>query len=222
LSKSQFDHQIEYNLLTNFLIKPVPIPTFAEARHESILALQEASDTELMQSHRQEPEQAKFFIALFCRYAAIVYSIIQHVSSDSVQVDYAFALAWQRIFDQIQLLEDHQIKSNNWQQWIVTVAGKLIGQETLPAATDISYRLREVSPPLRCYTLRSLELVQPLLRLVFIMGEQWQWSPKQIVVALRAEGEDLAEMDVPLYLAEAQKAFEKTLPLDLLEIYRQI
>jgi hypothetical protein len=38
-------------------------------------------------------------------------------------------------------------------------------------------------------------------------------------VALQAEGEDLAEMDVPLYLAEAQKSFEKTLPVDLLEIY---
>jgi hypothetical protein len=202
-------------------VKPVPIPTFAEAHHESILALQAYSDAELMQSHRQEPEQAKFFVAFFCRYASIVYSIIQHISSDPIQVDYAFALAWQHIFDQLQLLEDQQISANNWQQWVVNVAGELIGQETLPPAADISYRLAEVSPPLRCYTIRSLELVQPLLRLIFIMGKQWQWPAHQIVAALQAEGEDLAEMDVPLYLAEAQKAFEKTLPLDLLKIYDQ-
>jgi hypothetical protein len=197
----------------------VPIPTFAEAQHESILALQAYSDAELMQYHRQEPEQAKFFVAFFCRYASIVYSIIQHIASDPVQVEYAFALAWQRIFNQLQLLEDHQLQINNWQQWVVNVAGELIGQEPLPPSVDISYRLAEVSPPLRCYTVRSLELVQPLLRLVFVMGKQWNWSPKQIATALQAEGEELEEMDVPLYLAEAQKAFEKTLPLDLLEIY---
>jgi hypothetical protein len=199
----------------------VPIPTFAEAHHESILALQAYSDAELMQSHRQEPEQAKFFIAFFCRYGAIVYSIIQHIASDPIQVDYAFALAWQRIFNQLQLLEDQQLAINNWQQWVVNVAGELIGQETLPPSDDINYRLAEVSPPLRCYTIRSLEMVQPLLRLVFIMGKQWNWPPKQIAAALQEEGEDLAEMDVPLYLAEAQKAFEKTLPLDLLAIYDQ-
>jgi hypothetical protein len=197
---------------------PVQIPTFAEAHHESILALGQYTDAELIQNHIQEPEKAQYFIAFFCRYSSIVYSIIQHVAGDQVQIDYVFSLAWQRVFDRLQEIDDRQIPKIIWQQWVVNVAGELVGPQKIPASDEISYRLSEVSPPLRCYTHRSLELIQPLLRLVFIMGNQ-QWSAKQISAALQAEGEDLAEMDVPLYLAEAQKSFEKTLPIDLLEIY---
>ncbi len=194
------------------------IPNFAEAHHKSILALGQYTDAELIQNHIQEPEKAQYFIAFFCRYSSIVYSIIQHVAGDQIQIDYIFALAWQRVFDRLQTLDDRQIPKIVWQQWVVNVAGELIGPQELPESNEITYRLSEVSPPLRCYTNRSLELIQPLLRLVFIMGNQ-QWSAKQISAALQAEGEDLPEMDVPLYLAEAQKSFEKTLPLDLLEIY---
>ncbi len=194
------------------------IPTFAEAHHESILALGQYTDAELIQNHIQEPEKASYFIAFFCRYSSIVYSIIQHVAGDQIQIDYVFALAWQKVFDRIQELDDRQIPKIIWQQWVVNVAGELVGLQTIPASDELTYRLSEVSPPLRCYTSRSLELIQPLLRLVFIMGNQ-QWSAKQISAALKAEGEDIAEMDVPLYLAEAQKSFEKTLPLDLAEIY---
>ncbi len=194
------------------------IPTFAEAHHESILALGQYTDAELIQNHIQEPEKACYFIAFFCRYSSIVYSIIQHVAGDQIQIEYVFALAWQRVFDRLQELDDRKIPKIVWQQWVVNVAGELVGPQKLPASDELTYRLSKVSPPLRCYTNRSLELIQPLLRLVFIMGNR-QWSAKQIAAALKAEGEDLAEMDVPLYLAEAQKSFEKTLPLDLLEIY---
>jgi hypothetical protein len=197
---------------------PVQIPTFAESQHKSILALGQYTDAELIQNHIQEPEKAQYFVAFFCRYSSIVYSIIQHVAGDQIQIDYVFALAWQRVFDRLQELDDRQISKIVWQQWVVNVAGEMVGMQKLPASNEISYRLAEVSPALRCYTNRSLELIQPLLRLVFIMGNQ-QWSVKQISAALQAEGEDLAEMDVPLYLAEAQKSFEKTLPLDLAEIY---
>jgi hypothetical protein len=196
----------------------VQIPTFAEAHHESILALGQYTDAELIQNHLQEPEKAQYFVAFFCRYSSIVYSIIQHVAGEQIQIDYVFALAWQRVFDRLQELDDPQISKIIWQQWVVNVAGELVGPQKLPAVDEISYRLSEVSPPLRCYTNRSLGLIQPLLRLVFIMGQQ-RWSSQRIAAALQAEGEDLAEMDVPLYLAEAQKSFEKTLPIDLWEIY---
>jgi hypothetical protein len=197
----------------------VQIPTFSEAHHPSILALGQHTDAELIQSHIQEPEKAQYFVAFFCRYSSIVYSIIQHVPGDQIQVDYVFSLAWQRVFDRLQELDDRQLDKIVWQQWVVNVAGELVGSQKLPDADKITYRLTEISPPLRCYTTRSLEMMQPMLRLIFMMGNQWHWNSKQIAAALQAEGEDLAEMDVPLYLAEGQKSFEKTLPLDLLEIY---
>lgn len=116
---------------------PVQIPTFAEAHHESILALGQYTDAELIQNHIQEPEKARYFIAFFCRYSSIVYSIIQHVAGDQIQIDYVFALAWQRVFDRLQELDDRQIPKIVWQQWVVNVAGELVGPQELPASDQL-------------------------------------------------------------------------------------
>ncbi len=196
------------------------IPSFAEAHHELVRDVQHYSDAALVRSHRQEALQAKFFVALFCRYSSITYSIIQHVAGEQIQVDYLFALAWQRIFDRLEQLEDREIDKIQWQNWIVSTAGELMSTDQLPASDRITYRLQEVSPPLRCFVERSLKLMQPLLRLVLIMSERWQWSTGKISSQLAAEGEDVSDIDVPLYISESQKAFNKTLPIDLLDIYR--
>jgi hypothetical protein len=198
----------------------VTIPSFAEAHHELVQSVQHYSDAELVRSHRQEALQAKFFVALFCRYSSITYSIIQHVAGEQIQVDYLFALAWQRIFDRLEQLEDREIDKIQWQNWIVSTAGELVSTEKLPTSDRITYRLEEVSPPLRCFVERSLGLMQPLLRLVLIMSERWHWSTAKISSQLTAEGEDISGIDVPLYISESQKAFTKTLPIDLLDIYR--
>jgi hypothetical protein len=209
---------IKPGVVSNF--HPVTIPSFAEAHHELVRAVQHYSDRELVNSHRQEPQQARFFVALFCRYSSITYSIIQHVAGDQIQIDYLFALAWQRIFDRLEQLADRELDKIQWQNWIVSTAGELVGEEQLLPPEQINYRLGEVSPPLRCYVERSLKLMQPLLRLVFMMSERWDWSTAQIAKQLQTEGEDISEIDVPLYVSESKKAFTKTLPIDLLDIYR--
>jgi hypothetical protein len=199
----------------------VTIPSFAEANHQLVRSIQHYSDRELVRSYRQEPQQARFFVALFCRYSSITYSIIQHMAGDRIQIDYLFALAWQRVFDRLEQLEDSEVNRIQWQNWIVSTAGELINEEHLIVPMNqIDYRLEEVSPPLRCYVEHSLNLMQPLLRLVFMMSERWHWSTTKIASQLQAEGEDISEMDVPLYISESQKAFTKTLPTDLLDIYR--
>jgi hypothetical protein len=197
----------------------VTIPHFAEASHESIRSLQPLSDRELVNRHRQEPQQAKYFVALFCRYNAISYSILQHVADSQAQIDYLFASAWQRIFQRLERLTDQELDGIIWQNWIVNITGELVGETPLP--TDLQLRSGEVSPPLRCYVEHSLQLMPPLLRLVLMMSERWDWSPAKIASQLQAEGEDIVDMDVPLYIAESKKAFERNLPIDLLDIYRE-
>lgn len=195
------------------------IPHFLEADHELIHSLQSFSDAELVKYYRQEPEQAKFFVAFFCRYSAITYSIIHHISGAKIGSDYVFALVWQRIFERLQQLEDKDLDDISWQNWVVSVAGELVSQVEVPPVEKIQYRLSAVSPPLRCYVQRSLNLMPPLLRLVFMMGHNWHWPIARIASHLQAEGETLAADDIPLYLAESQKAFEKNLPIDLATIY---
>lgn len=198
---------------------PVQIPHFFEADHELIRSLRSSSDTELIQGCCQEMDQAKFFTAFFCRYSAVTYSIFQHVSNSQIQVDYTFARAWQHIFERIQQLDEQRINNTVWQNWVVDIAGNFLDNFQVPPIEEIHYQLATVSPPLLCYVQRSLNLMQPLLRLMLMMDKHWHWSASSIASHLRAEGEQFEDSDLPLYLAESQKAFEKTLPIDLHEIY---
>ncbi len=199
--------------------KPVQIPHFLEADHALIRSLKSYSDTELIQGCCRETDQAKFFTAFFCRYSAVTYSIFQHVSGSKIQVDYTFAQAWQHIFDRLQQLDDQRINTIVWQNWIVDIAGNFLDNFQPPPIEKIHYQLDTVSPPLLCYVQRSLNLMQPLLRLLFMMNNHWHWPVARMASHLRAVGEQLEDSDFPLYLAESNQAFVKTLPIDLQQIY---
>lgn len=199
--------------------KPVQIPHFLEADHALIRSLKSYSDTELIQGCCRERDQAKFFTAFFCRYSAVTYSIFQHISKSEVQVNYTFAKAWQHIFDRIQQLDERRINSIVWQNWVVDIAGNFLDNFQVPPIEKIHYQLAIGSPPLLCYVQRSINLMPPLLRLVFMMNNHWHWPAARIASHLRAEGEQFEDRNLPLYLSESQKAFEKNLPIDLQQIY---
>jgi hypothetical protein len=202
-----------------FHCQPVQIPHFLEADHQLIRSLQSASDAELIQGCCQEMDQAKFFTAFFCRYSAVTYSIFQHVASSPIQAEYTFAKAWQHMFERIQQLDEHHINNIVWQNWVVDVAGNFLDNfQSLPVE-KIHYRLATGSPPLLCYVQRSLNLMQPLLRLLFMMDNHWHWPASRIMSHLKSDGEQVEESDLLLYLTESRKDFEKTLPIDLQEIY---
>ena len=78
------------------------IPTFPEVDREIIKSLAVYSDRELVSLHQLHPEQGKFFTALFCRYGAIVHSVVQHAAESQVQADYLFAIAWRQIFEELE------------------------------------------------------------------------------------------------------------------------
>jgi hypothetical protein len=209
-----------YDVFTSFCqCNPVQIPHFMEADHQLIRPLKSSSDTELIQCWRQELDQARFFTAFFCRYSAVTYSIVQHASNSQIQVEYVFAKTWQHIFGRIQQLDDARLNSIVWQNWLVDIAGEYLDHFQIPPVEKINYRLAAVPPPLLCYVEQSLNSMQPLLRLVFMMNNHWHWPVSRIASHLKAEGEQIEDLDLPLYLAESQKAFEKTLPVDLQEIY---
>jgi hypothetical protein len=212
--------EIGYDDVTSFCrCNPVQIPHFPEADHELIRPLKSSSDVELILGCRQNPDRAKFFAAFFCRYSSVTYSIVQHVSTSQIQVDYIFARAWQYIFDRLPQIPAENLDSTVWQNWVVDITGEFLDQFKVPSLADIHYRLAALPPPMLCYVERSLNMMPALSRLVFVMDNHWHWPLSRIASHLKAEGEQVDDADLPMYLAESQQAFEKNLPIDLLELY---
>jgi hypothetical protein len=200
----------------------LPIPTFPEANHEILLSLATYTDRELVSLHQLHPEQGKFFTALFCRYSSIVYSVVQHAVESQKQADYLFAIAWQRIFielDRVRLSDN--LEATNWQNWSIDITGKTIDQIRVPMPAQIRYDLATAPPPLRCYLERGLDRLSPLVRLIVMMHQNLKWNEQRICAYLQGEGQNIPVDRIPDYLAQGYRKLEADLPEDIRQIYLQ-
>lgn len=200
---------------------------FPECNHPLVKSLFHHSDRELLTLFQRYPEQGKYFVAIFCRYSPIVYTLITHSARSPVQGDYLFALTWRHILHEMRGLELHQLEeensadgeANSFQNWLINMTALCINQTTLPPVESINYNLKTVSPPLWCYLEQSLNLLIPVVRLSIIMAKTFHWSPTRIAAYLQAEGEMLSPAQVQDYLQEGYQMLENNLPDDIRSIY---
>ncbi|WP_310487464.1 sigma-70 family RNA polymerase sigma factor [Chamaesiphon sp. VAR_69_metabat_338] len=212
--------EFEPQLLTVNDLKMLSIPTFAEANHEILQSLADRSDRELVGLHQLHPEQGKFFTALFCRYGAIVHSVVQQAVESQAQADYLFAIAWRQIFAElgrVQLATD--LEATNWQSWLMDITGSTIDRVEVPTASHIRSTLAEAPPPLRCYLERGLDAIPPLSRLIVVMTESLKWNEQRISAYLQGEGQKISTGEIPTYLAAGYEQLEAAVPNDIRDIY---
>ncbi|WP_309735884.1 sigma-70 family RNA polymerase sigma factor [Chamaesiphon sp. OTE_75_metabat_556] len=199
------------------------IPTFAEANHEILQSLANHTDRELVSLHQLHPEQGKFFTALFCRYGAIVHSVVQQAVESQLQADYLFAIAWRQIFAElgrVQLAPDPE--ATNWQSWLMDITGGTIDLVEVPPPAQIRSTLTAAPPPLRCYLERGLDAIPPLSRLIVVMTQSLKWNEQRISAYLQGEGQKIPTADIPTYLATGYQQLEAAVPKDIRDIYLRI
>jgi hypothetical protein len=210
-------------------LQMLSIPVFPESDHEILQSLADYSDRELVYQYQLHPEQGKFFAALFYRYQAIVYDVVQQAVESQIQADYLLAICWRQIFRELQ-----QVKlavdpaATNWQNWLVDIAGNTMLQRRgyvedriidLPPPDQIRYSLAAAPPPLWCYLERGLDRLPPLSRLITIMNQNFKWNEQRISAYLQGEGQKIPVHRIPDYLAAAYQQLEANLPQDIHEIY---
>lgn len=99
------------------------IPRFSECQHALVEALADCSDEDLLQQFQEQSQSSgRYFVALFCRYGSLVYSLIQHAPSAptaaespiesyggaeamGVSPDYRFAQIWKQLYSDLQNLD---------------------------------------------------------------------------------------------------------------------
>lgn len=203
------------------------IPTFPEANHPIVKSLFHHSDRELLTLYQRHPEEGKYFTALFCRYSAIVYTLVRHSAKSPVQADYLFALIWQRIFHEMRSLDLNPSADANQdetgevtlQNWLIQLTAMSIDNARLPVVEDIQYSLDAAPPPLWCYLQQSLDRLPALLRLMVVMSQTFKWSETRIAAYLQAEGETITPADVARQLPTGYQRLETELPEDIRAIY---
>ncbi len=212
------------------------VPKFPEANHPLVRSLFHHSDQELLTLFQHHPDSGRYFVALFCRYNPMVYTIIRHSARSPVQAEYLFALTWRHIFYELGGLDPQNTSvpsaqaSNtgnpgnssphfSLQGWLINQTALCINQTTLPPVESIHYSLQTASPPFWCYVEQALDRLLPISRLMILMAQTFHWSETRISAYLQAEGERISPAEVKVKLLEGYKLLETELPNDIQVIY---
>lgn len=197
--------------------------TSPEYRHPLITALNHHSDQDLLTLFQRHPEVGKYFVALFCRYAPIVHTLIRHSVRSSVQADYLFAVTWRHIYYELGGLDLHEHSTEEkpltLQNWLISITAACINRVELPPVEEIHYALQKASPPLWCYLEQALAQLLPIQRLMILMAQTFHWSETRIAAYLQAEGDRVSAQEVKRQLEEAYRELEAALPQDIQNIY---
>lgn len=193
---------------------------FPETEHPVIASLNEYSDHQLLVLHKNNPEQGKYFAAIFSRYHEMIYTLIISSVDFPPHADFFFAVTWERIFHQLGdlVLEDsHSPELNSLQNWLIYQTALSLTQIKPPST--LKNQQEKVSPPLWCYLRVAISQLLPLWRIILMMSENLEWSTTRITAYLQAEGENITKEQVESYLEQAKNSIQQSLPQDIREIY---
>jgi hypothetical protein len=200
------------------------VPEFLEAQHPLVQALNDDSDRHLVRQFQENPEEGKYFTAIFCRYSALTYVLIRNMARAALQADYLFARVWRNIFFELTYLDvgelDEAIADEfSLQTWIFNKAALCVNQEEAPSIESVQYALSVAPPPLWCYLQTALDRLPALHRLILVLSRTFHWSESRILGFLEAEGQSISSETLAQTLSEACQRFIESIPEDIQAIY---
>jgi DNA-directed RNA polymerase specialized sigma24 family protein len=198
----------------------VQLPPLVEINHPVVQELFLKSDQDLVTLFQRHPDSGQYFVAIFCRYGQVLYTLISTSTRSPIQADYLFAQTWDCIYNEMRSLD---LRGGNpklsLQSWLINIAAIMINRAELPPVEDIQYSLEATPPIFWCYLNQALRQLPGNLRLVLLLSQTFHWSNTRIAAYLQAEGEPISANDVQNILTKAYMALEAALPEDIRDIY---
>lgn len=198
------------------------IPSYPESYHPLIQSLYHHSDEQLLTMFQEYPEQGKYFTTIFCRYSAIVYTLIFDSVGDFQVTNYLFARTWVDIFYEMRgliLSSEGEPELTSLQNWLIYITSLSINEKQNKLGETIPSEFKNVSIPLLCYLEQALEVLPPMIRFILVMIEKFRWSKNRVAAYLQAEGEMITKEELEKWLNRGHQLIESAIPEDIKIIY---
>jgi hypothetical protein len=183
----------------------VQLPPLVEINHPVVQELFLKSDQDLVTLFQRHPDSGQYFVAIFCRYGQVLYTLISTSTRSPIQADYLFAQTWDCIYNEMRSLDLRGgTPKLSLQSWLINIAAIMINRAELPPVENLNQALRQLPGN---------------LRLVLLLSQTFHWSNTRIAAYLQAEGEPISANDVQNILTKAYMALEAALPEDIRDIY---
>ncbi len=166
-------------------------------------------------------------MALFARYAPLVYSVLANHARSKVQVDFLYAKTWQSIFVNLHAVTftEAGVQTNveedvvpSFRAWVLNQVAAAV-HSPVPPIESISYTLQVASPPFWCYLEAALAYLPALTRLVLVTTQTFHWNTERLIAYLQAEDQNISLAEIGHHLEKGYQLLKDYLPVDIREIY---
>ncbi|MCF2970661.1 hypothetical protein L1047_05555 [Synechococcus sp. Nb3U1] len=184
------------------------------------------NDLDLLRAFQQQPEVARYFICLFCRYCTWVDGIIAEQVSPQ-QWAACREQVWLRLYPRLQRLDANSLSSGGGGEADPVLKLWLAEQTRELAQSFVGLTLEEapeqiqpyLSPALACYLTTGLETLPGDMRFILLLRDRFGWSPARIATQLKADGYYLAPEEVDAIVVSARQILFQYLPADVRALY---
>ncbi len=192
------------------------------------------SDLELLLAFQRQPEVARYFIGLFCRYCKWVDGILAEHLPPEQWAAYREQV-WLRLYLRLQRLDVRSLLGEAagkgdpvLRPWLAEQTRELLqALDGIPAEKEAAPSQAvggggtksSLSPALACYLSAGLDTLPGDLRFILLLRDRFGWSPARIAAQLKADGYYLAPEDVDAIVASARQILLQHLPADVRALY---
>ncbi|WP_156804884.1 hypothetical protein [Synechococcus sp. PCC 6312] len=216
------------SLLSEIMVKTAVLPPLMEYTHPLVQPLLKLSDQALVESFQQQLQQGRYFVAIFARYAPLVYSVLSHHARSQVQIDFLYAKTWQTIFVSLHavkfteagvlMADEDQAPVPTFRAWVLNQVAACV-HSPVPPIESISYTLQVASPPFWCYLEAALAYLPALTRLILVTTQTFHWNTERLIAFLEAEDQPITLGEISQHLQNGYQLLRDCLPGDVQTIY---
>ncbi|MGQ9836621.1 MAG: hypothetical protein ACUVRV_01305 [Cyanobacteriota bacterium] len=187
------------------------------------------NDLDLLRAFQQQPQVARHFICLFCRYCSWVDEVIAEQVSREQQAA-CREQVWLRLYPRLQRLEANSLLSRDPEAevapgaplklWLAEQTRELAKSFVSPALEAAPEQVQPyLSPALACYLTTGLETLPGDVRFILLLRDRFGWSPARIAAQLKVDGYFLAPEQVDAIVVFARQMLFQDLPADVRALY---
>ena len=197
------------------VVRPLGI---GECQVESVRALSSKEDTELVSLAVSQPQEGRYFLALYCRHQALVKSLLKcGPVTMPIELVGLQATLWSQVYRE---LPQFDTRRERFISWLVARIARTL--ETVPNEQAPYLSSGEIPVPLVPFLRNALDELSQPKRLLLVLCDVLEVSAAEAIKALSREGYILTSEELSEQLQQARRQVLQALPQDIYSIYFEI
>ncbi|MGA7952768.1 MAG: hypothetical protein WCA07_04525 [Gloeobacterales cyanobacterium] len=189
-----------------------------ECEVEWVRALSSKEDAELVSLALTQPQEGRYFLALYCRHQALVQSLLKYGPvTMPVELVGLQATLWSQVYKELSQFDTRRERFISW--LVARVARTLV---KVPNELPPYLRSGEIPVPLVPFLRNAIDELSQPKRLLLVLCDVLEVPADEAITTLSLEGYILTPEDLSVQLQQARRQVLQAIPQDIYSIYFEV